>query len=329
MRTLNHRIQNLFYLYYPSDPYLITYNPFGRQETTVFNPVYNVCEPDNIFSLSITTLKSTMLTLAIGDIFIPERVIDLPQKFRKLLAPNPNSLPTNPKIAQVLCLGNITQSGETLKFLYDLSPSFNIVRGEFDDSNILSQQLGLLSGQKSAIKALPFYKVVTADNFRIGFTNGYQIVPRNDPLTLLAFAREINVDILIWGGTHRVEAYTLDGKFFINPGSATGAFNLDWPELNEDEEDDEGSVKSETGNSPKRKTDDIDTEKEEKAPEKEEVSETQEVKQDDVAEDYDVDLASSIPSFCLMDTQGNRCTLYIYTHMDGNVKVDKVMYHKE
>lgn len=268
-----------------------------------------------------------MLTLAIGDIFIPERVIDLPSKFRKLLAPDANSIPSNPKIAQVLCLGNITQSGEILKFLYNLSPSFNMVRGEFDDNNILSQQLGILSGQKHAVKALPFYKVVSAENFRIGFTSGYQIVPRNDPLALLAFAREINVDILVWGGTHRVEAYTLDGKFFINPGSATGAFHFDWPELNDD--DYEESVEEENA-------DDVDSGNAEKDGEKDEAAEAaeaepklEEPKLDEAAEDEDIDLTSSIPSFCLMDTQGNRCTLYIYTHMDGNVKVDKVMYHKE
>lgn len=277
-----------------------------------------------------------MLTLAIGDIFIPERVIDLPSKFRKLLAPDANSIPSNPKIAQVLCLGNITQSGETLKFLYDLSPSFNIVRGEFDDSNILSQQLGLLSGEKDTSKVLPFYKVVSAENFRIGFTSGYQIVPRNDPLSLLAFAREINVDILVWGGTHRVEAYTLDGKFFINPGSASGAFNFDWPELNDEDSDieddeDEVSVGGED-------VDDIDAGEDKNDGEKEsgDSQDTleqnhEESKLDSAAEnDSDViDLTSSIPSFCLMDTQGSRCTLYIYTHIDGNVKVDKVMYHKE
>lgn len=263
-----------------------------------------------------------MLTLAIGDIFIPERVIDLPSKFRKLLAPNPNSIPSNPKIAQVLCLGNITQSGETLKFLYDLSPSFNIVRGEFDDNNILTQQLTLLSGQKDATKVLPFYKVVSAENFRIGFTSGYQIVPRNDPLSLLAFAREIDVDILVWGGTHRVEAYTLDGKFFINPGSASGAFNFDWPELNDEDED------ADEEDSAKEAAD--DAEPKEGDEEKSDTQEAQEELGEENAESDDIlDLASSIPSFCLMDTQGNRCTLYIYTHIDGNVKVDKVMYHKE
>jgi vacuolar protein sorting-associated protein 29 len=29
--------------------------------------------------------------------------------------------------------------------------------------------------------------------------------------------------VFVWGGTHRFEALELEGRFFINPGSATGA----------------------------------------------------------------------------------------------------------
>ncbi|CUM49973.1 uncharacterized protein AC631_00865 [Debaryomyces fabryi] len=175
-----------------------------------------------------------MLTLAIGDIYIPDRAFELPQKFRKLLCPNPNTIPTNNKLSKVLCLGNVINSYDTLKFLYDLSPSFNMVRGEFDSPQILSQQIASLNGKEPQI---PTYNIIQHDNLKIGFTNGYLVVPKNDPLALLTFAREIDVDILIWGGTHKVEAYTLDGKFFINPGSATGAYNFDWPEKEEASED--------------------------------------------------------------------------------------------
>lgn len=177
-----------------------------------------------------------MLTLAIGDIYIPDRAFELPLKFRKLLCPNPNTIPTNNKLSKVLCLGNITNSYDTLKFLYDLSPSFNMVGGEFDNSQILSQQIASLNGKESQV---PTYNIIQHDNLRIGFTNGYLVVPKNDPLALLTLAREIDVDILIWGGTHKVEAYTLDGKFFINPGSATGAYNFDWPEKEDESEDEE------------------------------------------------------------------------------------------
>ena len=40
--------------------------------------------------------------------------------------------------------------------------------------------------------------------------------------------------MLLWGGTHRFEAYELEGKFFVNPGSATGAMTTGWwPEAEE------------------------------------------------------------------------------------------------
>lgn len=250
-----------------------------------------------------------MLTLAIGDLYIPDRAIQIPPKFVKLLAPNAGSIPSNPKISLVICLGNITQSQETLKFLYNLSPTLDLVRGEFDDGDVLTQQLQLLT--KRTEEQLLFYKVVTVDNFRIGFTSGYQIVPRNDPLSLLAFAREVDVDILIWGGTHKVEAYTLGGKFFINPGSATGAVNFDWPEREEREEE-EGEEKEES---------------KEKEEEKQETNAPETDDNDD--SDIEAELAGSIPSFCLLDTHASTCTLYIYTYMAGEVTVDKVTYQKD
>ena len=37
--------------------------------------------------------------------------------------------------------------------------------------------------------------------------------------------RQLDVDILIFGHTHKFEAYEHEGKFYINPGSATGAYN--------------------------------------------------------------------------------------------------------
>lgn len=41
----------------------------------------------------------------------------------------------------------------------------------------------------------------------------------------------MDVDILLWGGTHRFEAFEMEGRFFVNPGSATGAMSAGfWPE---------------------------------------------------------------------------------------------------
>ncbi|CAI5757769.1 unnamed protein product [Candida verbasci] len=239
-----------------------------------------------------------MLTLAISDLFIPERSIDLPPKFKKLLSPT-NNIPSNNKIQNVICLGNIINSQTTLSWLSNISPTFKIVRGEYDDETLIKQQLD--------IKDVPIYGKFQHDNLKIGYTNGFQIVPKDDPLALSSFARELDVDILIWGGTHKVEAYTLDGKFFINPGSATGAFNFDWPEEEDEDEDAE----------------DAQDEKDEKKEKKEETDDKE------INKLYEIEESNTnIPSFCLLDTQGSTCTLYIYTYLQNEVKVDKITYTK-
>ena len=44
----------------------------------------------------------------------------------------------------------------------------------------------------------------------------------------------MDVDVLLWGGTHKFEAYEMEGKFFVNPGSATGAMSTGWWTEDED-----------------------------------------------------------------------------------------------
>ena len=44
----------------------------------------------------------------------------------------------------------------------------------------------------------------------------------------------MDVDVLLWGGTHKFEAYELEGKFFVNPGTATGAFSTSWMSIEEE-----------------------------------------------------------------------------------------------
>lgn len=46
-----------------------------------------------------------------------------------------------------------------------------------------------------------------------------------DPEALALIQRQLDVDILISGHTHKFDAYELDNKFYLNPGSATGAYN--------------------------------------------------------------------------------------------------------
>lgn len=50
-------------------------------------------------------------------------------------------------------------------------------------------------------------------------------MPWGDPESLALIQRQLDVDILISGHTHKFEAYEHENKFYINPGSATGAYN--------------------------------------------------------------------------------------------------------
>lgn len=121
------------------------------------------------------------------------------EQFKKLLTPG--------KIGQILCLGNLTDR-DTYDFLRQIAPDLQLVKGDFDVES----------------PNLPLSKVVTHGSLRIGFTHGHTIIPTGDAEALLIAARQMDVDILVWGGTHKFEAYEMEGKFFVNPGSATGAF---------------------------------------------------------------------------------------------------------
>lgn len=137
---------------------------------------------------------------------------------------------------------------------------------------------------------------MTHGGLRIGFTHGDTILPRGDPDALLIAARQMDVDVLCWGGTCRFEAYEMEGKFFINPGSATGAASWD------DDEDLSGSTPAE---------------KEESG----------------AAGHNPDDPDATTPSFVLMDVQGAVLVLYVYQlKRDATgaetVAVEKVSFRK-
>lgn len=152
---------------------------------------------------------ASRLILVLGDLFIPDRAPDIPLKFRKLLTPG--------KIGQTICLGNLKDK-ETYDFLRQVAPELHIVKGDYDVDT----------------PNLALSKVVQHGNMRLGFTHGHTVIPQGDADALLIAARQMDVDVLLWGGTHKFEAYELEGKFFVNPGSATGAFSTNWPVENEE-----------------------------------------------------------------------------------------------
>uniref|UniRef100_A0A1I8AQS6 Vacuolar protein sorting-associated protein 29 n=1 Tax=Steinernema glaseri TaxID=37863 RepID=A0A1I8AQS6_9BILA len=139
------------------------------------------------------------LVLVIGDFHIPSRCSNLPAKFRKLLVPN--------KMQHVLCTGNLSR--DTFDFLKSLASDVHVVKGDFDDS----------------AATYPESKIITVGSFKIGLIHGHQIIPWGDDKIVEMTARQMGVDVLISGHTHQCKVYEKEGIFFINPGSATGAFS--------------------------------------------------------------------------------------------------------
>ncbi|KAF7722704.1 Vacuolar protein sorting-associated protein 29 [Apophysomyces ossiformis] len=133
-----------------------------------------------------------VLVLVIGDLHIPHREHDLPVKFKKLLVPG--------KIQQIICTGNICDK-ETLDYLKTIAGDIAVVKGDFDEA------------------------MITHGNIRIGVLHGHQIIPWGDKESLDITARQMEVDVLLTGHTHKFEAFENNGRFFINPGSATGAYS--------------------------------------------------------------------------------------------------------
>uniref|UniRef100_A0A669PE27 Vacuolar protein sorting-associated protein 29 n=1 Tax=Phasianus colchicus TaxID=9054 RepID=A0A669PE27_PHACC len=138
-----------------------------------------------------------ILVEILGDLHIPHRCSGLPAKFKSLLVPG--------KIQHILCTGNLCTK-ETYDYLRTLAGDIHVVKGDSESLNY------------------PEQKVVTVGQFRIGLIHGHQVIPWGDVASLALLRRQLDVDILISGHTHRFEAFEHENKFYINPGSATGAY---------------------------------------------------------------------------------------------------------
>ena len=164
----------------------------------------------------------------LGDLHIPHRCNTLPAKFKKLLVPG--------KIQHILCTGNLCTK-ESYDYLKTLAGDVHIVRGDFDEvcTPFLATTVELLREHKrSFVTAVKFssqnlnypeQKVVTVGQFKIGLIHGHQVIPWGDMASLALLQRQLDVDILISGHTHKFEAFENENKFYINPGSATGAYS--------------------------------------------------------------------------------------------------------
>ena len=125
---------------------------------------------------------------------------DIPELFKDLLPQN--------YFSQIFCTGNIGNSQIFTDYIKSLGKTFNLVRGEYEDS----------------LNQTPEYKIATIGKFKIGLVHGHQIIPWGDEEFLLNYMREHEVDIIISGHTHEMKCSKYEGKLFINPGSFTGAY---------------------------------------------------------------------------------------------------------
>jgi len=138
------------------------------------------------------------LVLVVGDMFVPQRSPDINEQFKSILIPN--------KLQHVLSLGNIG-SRESYDWLKSLSNDFHTVKGDFDEGDI------------------PEKKVVQIGEFKIGMIHGHQVLPWGDLDALTNVQRELGCDILLSGHTHQIGIQVKEKKFYINPGSISGAFS--------------------------------------------------------------------------------------------------------
>lgn len=110
----------------------------------------------------------------------------------------------------------------------------HIVRGDFDENMNYPEQkvvtvgqfrIGLVHGHQVNLMNYKILLQIYFNNFLFDFSLFLKVIPWGDPDALAIIQRQLDVDILISGHTHKFEAYEHENKFYINPGSATGAFN--------------------------------------------------------------------------------------------------------
>ena len=143
-----------------------------------------------------------MLILVVGDAHIPQRESRIPDEFLSLI--------TSGQIEKVVSVGNVsgTYTQRILKSIASSNPLTQVC-GEFDTPS----------------SDIPTEQRLVVGNCKIGVVSSYIINPIGDLDALTTIARRMDVDILLWGGTHLQDASFCSGYSFINPGSITGSEN--------------------------------------------------------------------------------------------------------
>jgi len=72
--------------------------------------------------------------------------------------------------------------------------------------------------------SLPEKEIIKIGTKKIGLIHGNEIHPRGDLEKLYKIAKELNVDILVNGHTHKLKIEKKNEILLLNPGSATGVW---------------------------------------------------------------------------------------------------------
>lgn len=121
----------------------------------------------------------------------------------------------DPSFSLLPVTGNLV-SHEQLEELKALAPNVHVVRGDMDEA---------CPSSLPASAPFPDTKVVTIGELRLGLCHGHQVLPWGEAAALDGLARELDVDVLITGHTHKQQVSERGGRWFLNPGSISGAYS--------------------------------------------------------------------------------------------------------
>jgi vacuolar protein sorting-associated protein 29 len=124
------------------------------------------------------------------------------------------------KMQHVLCTGNIGR--EQYDELVALAPNVHVVQGDY---NVPEPNDG------GAALQFPDHTVCQVGQFRIGIVHGHQLLPWNSQDALCRMRTKLQVDILISGHSHQNQVQVVDGYYYLNPGSITGAYSANQEEI--------------------------------------------------------------------------------------------------
>ena len=70
----------------------------------------------------------------------------------------------------------------------------------------------------------PLRRILDFDGIRVMLTHGHEERVKYGLMTLYGVAKKENINVALFGHTHRPEVTKIDGILFVNPGSASSSY---------------------------------------------------------------------------------------------------------